>query len=215
LQTAIAVASVIIALVATGVTWRVYTYQRRQNQLALALALHQDLTTGEVAAARDVIGTLWYADEPTRGPVTNKEVLTAYFTILWCFERIYAGDRTMRANSWWLSRSNRHTSPPLDFLHRMIHWHVREWASYIVQIRGLIRARFGRYPDDKYSRAGLTKLTLILQAAGYDMSRLKAPIRSPRVAGDIVTASQRYASPLKTQAAPAQRQTRAACWPSP
>jgi hypothetical protein len=79
-QNAIAVASAAIASIAVIVTWRVFAHQRRHNHFALALALHRDLTTGEVASARAVIGTLWYG-EAHYGPPSAKELFTSYFTV--------------------------------------------------------------------------------------------------------------------------------------
>jgi hypothetical protein len=169
MEISISLASAAFALAAIGVTWRVYSHQRTQSHFALALSLHRDLTTGEVAVARDLIGTLWYGDEPIRGSISNKQALTAYFTVLWCFERIRAGDRTMRAHSRRLRRRSEQTTPPLRFMYDMVHWHVAEWATYLDQIREMISARFGKYPDDRYSTIALKELEELLEAAGYPM----------------------------------------------
>jgi hypothetical protein len=189
MQNAVSIASALIALIAIFVSWRVYAYQRQQNQFALALALHRDLTTGEVAMARDVIGTIWYGDEPKRGPITYKEALTAYFTVLWCFERIRAGDRTMRAHSRRLRKCSKSTTPALKFMYDMIHWHVREWASYLEYIRDLLGERFGGEPDDKFSRVGLAELAEILEAAGYPTRDLSSHDIPGRPIGDMTTKS--------------------------
>lgn len=67
MQTIAAVVSAMITLIAVGLSWRVYTYQRTQAHFALALSLHEKLTTGEVATARDVLHPLQYGDETVRG----------------------------------------------------------------------------------------------------------------------------------------------------
>lgn len=87
LSTVIAVAAVVIALAA-------YRFERRRAHFEIARTLHQDLTTGEVARSRKILGELHYGT--FEGPSTELDLpsaLTAYFTVLWSFERIEAGKK--------------------------------------------------------------------------------------------------------------------------
>lgn len=85
----------------------------------LARSLHQDLTTGSVEEARDQVGAVVHGSKVLNAD-TLPNVRTAYFRILWCFERINAG-RARIGNSWIVG------SPALEFLDRMIFWHIQEW----------------------------------------------------------------------------------------
>lgn len=171
MQTIAAVVSAVITLIAVGLSWRVYTYQRTQAHFALALSLHEKLTTGEVATARDVLHTLQYGDETVKGAVRVREAVVAYYTLLWAFERVYAGSVSIREHSRRLRRDrSASTTPALRFLYSMVHWHVREWNGYLPNIRLILQDRLGRAPDDALSVGALVALVASLEAAGYPCS---------------------------------------------
>jgi len=78
-----AIAPVCIAIVAA---W--YTHQARRREKRQALAnIHRELTTGEVAVARDVIGVALYAQSP-RNHLDDASLIRAYFQLYWCVERV-------------------------------------------------------------------------------------------------------------------------------
>jgi hypothetical protein len=167
MQEATSVVSIVIAIAAAAISWRVYTYQRLQSHFALVLALHQDLTSGEVAVARDKLGAIQYGDEATKGAVTLAEALTSYFTILWCFERLRAGERSLRSHSRRLQRDTSRTTPALLFMYDSIHWHVDEWHHHLPSLRSELHSRLGKAPDDTDSADAVTELAEILRSAGY------------------------------------------------
>jgi hypothetical protein len=98
---------------------------RRSRQAALA-AVHADLTTGEVAAARDAMGTFRYTQDGGREPgrVLDEDAMRAYFVILWALER---ADNTL---SCYSSGNQRRASGfigwNLDELTRNVVWFRRE-----------------------------------------------------------------------------------------
>ncbi|NBE54889.1 hypothetical protein [Streptomyces boluensis] len=57
-----------------------------------------------------------------------------YFALLWQFERVYAGRESLRGQ-----RHLNGTGPAVDYLDRMIEWHVSEWAARWLDIRQHIR----------------------------------------------------------------------------
>jgi len=84
----------------------------------LARTLHADLTTGATAQARDVLehfrsGTRYHEPGPAGLPPTasTQEVLEAYFALLWCFERILIGRRTLSRVGDWRGGSCSVSSP--------------------------------------------------------------------------------------------------------
>jgi hypothetical protein len=168
--------------------------QRKQFQVAenqahfqLALSLHHDLTTGEVAKARDVLGAIQHADEDVKGVVSNADAVESYFTVLWCFERIYAGEQTLRSDSNRLQDTVQLT-PALKFMYDSIHWHVDEWNYILDVIRQELESRLeGISLDDQHSSPKLSKLVEALKSAGYEIrDRKKAEanvIRSPPALG--------------------------------
>jgi len=66
--------------------WYTLLIRRRETQQALA-DVHRELTTGEVAHARDVIGTMLYAPD-RRNEFTRSQLIQAYFALYWCVERV-------------------------------------------------------------------------------------------------------------------------------
>jgi hypothetical protein len=153
-----------------------YQAQRRRLWLDLARSLHHELTTGEVAEARDPLGTLVYADDSSK--VDPEVGRTAYFTVLWCFERIWAGreaiirdyrpsePRIIRAFLSCLDRVAPQRSQvlrdrrrqPLRFLDELIAWHV-ETLGYVLPIaKAELGKRLGDRISDGSSLRGLTKL---------------------------------------------------------
>lgn len=105
--------------------------------MELARSMHYDLTTGEVAAAREPLGTMT-RDLPSleRGldVAQRKQIYvdarTAYFTLLWCFERIWSARNLMTGD--------RDGALARDFLDRLVGWHVRNWASDLPMIKRTI-----------------------------------------------------------------------------
>ena len=64
-----------------------------------------------VAEARDMLGAIQHNDEAAKGSVSVADALVAYFAILWCFERIYAGERYLRSHSKRLQRDISKSTP--------------------------------------------------------------------------------------------------------
>lgn len=123
MQVLATVISAIAAVCALLVSISVYKGQLFE----LARSLHQDLTTGEVEAARDQVGAVVHGSHVMNSE-TLPELRTAYFRILWCFERIYAG-RARIGSSWFVGR------PARKFLDKLIRWHVQEWRDNF-EVRG-------------------------------------------------------------------------------
>lgn len=128
----------VIAAIAAGISafwaWWVYRGQSRSADFELARSLHQDLTSGEVARARDTL---------TRYRLTGQcastaETVHAYFTLLWCFERVLRGRES-------ISRRSRSTSthPALDYLDECTDWHLKQWEHDFPEIRQRLKAELG------------------------------------------------------------------------
>ncbi|WP_406502369.1 hypothetical protein [Streptomyces sp. NBC_01602] len=114
----------------------------------LARTLHTDLTTGTTAHARDVLehfrsGTRYHQPGPDGLPPTagTQEVLEAYFALLWCFERILIGRRTLSEQQNWND-----TGPAVAFLDNLLTWHLKRWAERWPTIRTALKAP-GKVPD--------------------------------------------------------------------
>jgi hypothetical protein len=145
----------VISLCAFAVALTAYLRQRRREDFALARELHNDLVAGKVAQARDLLGTLLHDPEGIDDGDLPR-LRDAYFTVLWCFERIYAG-RSVIADGWyWRNR-------PLDFLDRLIGWHVAYWATNADVAKLLLQERLGNEVQDEHSRYGLKGLHAALQ----------------------------------------------------
>lgn len=111
-------AGAIVALGAAAYAALQTRVQHRRDDFELARALHADLTTGPVAEARDLLGTVTFTKTTPPGHNAS-DVRRAYFTLLWCFERIEVGQRSMA------NQHPRKLNPAVDFLDKLIDWHVR------------------------------------------------------------------------------------------
>lgn len=127
-----------IAAIAAGISaiwaWWVYRGQSRAADFELARSLHQDLTTGEVARARDAL---------TRYRLTGQcastdEVVHAYFTLLWCFERILRGRESISRRTPRIG-----AQPALDYLDACMDWHLRQWEHDFPEVQRRIKADLG------------------------------------------------------------------------
>lgn len=100
----------------------------RRQLFELARSLHQDLTTGDVQTARNILGTV---RRNKNARVALPEVVDAYFRLLWCFERINAGRDIMKPGLGArlvfrvINGAERHT--PRAYLDELIRWHIKEW----------------------------------------------------------------------------------------
>lgn len=144
-------ASAVVALIALAVSVAAFFVQRKYGDFELARTLHADLTTGDVARAREDLGTLVH--DPQR--INEGDLLrvrASYFTLLWCFERIYAGRCTIA------SRSRHARRRPLRFLDSMIRWQLEYWAGNLPQVRTELERRLGSPLSDSRSLEGFEAL---------------------------------------------------------
>lgn len=161
-----------------------------QQLYELARATHHDLTTGEVAAARDLLGTIgrrrkafWPPEvqvddvEPlgewlrSRGYASAEEQLEdtrrAWFTLLWCFQRI-------RAARQLLERAEAQAPPaasdesPRRFLDDLVRNQVRFLNSELSHARAAVEEFFEEPLDDRDSAEAFRELVEILLAGEKD-----------------------------------------------
>lgn len=149
-ETGWAAISAVVALIALVVSVAAFFVQRTYGDLELARALHADLTTGEVARAREDLGTL-VLDPRRISDGDLPRVRTSYFTLLWCFERINAGRSTIAAHG-------RHGRRPLRFLASLIRWPVEYWSEHLTQAREELERRLGGTLDDTQSHQAFEDL---------------------------------------------------------
>ncbi|WP_033328665.1 hypothetical protein [Streptomyces yerevanensis] len=113
----------------------------------LARTLHTDLTTGATAQARDVLehfrsGTRYHEPGPDGLPPAagTQEVLEAYFALLWCFERILIGRRSLTKQ-----QDSNDTGPAVAFLDDLLAWHLKHWAERWPTMRATLKAHPAGY----------------------------------------------------------------------
>jgi hypothetical protein len=119
--------------------------------MELARSLHAELTSGEVAQARDTLGTIVYdrqmmvsGDKASRRARYAK-ARTDYFTLLWCFERINAGRDTIIADDH--AGKN---GVACKYLDEIIGWHVLTWIKDLPTVKRVLENELGDM-DDKDS----------------------------------------------------------------
>lgn len=157
------VSSTVLALAAVVVALLAFRSERRRARFEGARALHHDLTTGEVAAARKIVGSLHYGDfGSASSPADWSQALTSYFTLLWCFERIEAG-RTALARG--VVRGERRDEA-VDYLDALVAWHVAEYACGFATARRKLSEASAVEVSDGDSASGFGRLLLALQERG-------------------------------------------------
>lgn len=155
--------SLFIAAIAVLVAAIVYLGDSSRTDFEVARILHLDLTSGEVAAARQQLGTLRYGDEAAVRRLDPDSALTAYFSVLWCFERIYYGRRSLIEGKILQRRSR-----AVRFLDRSLDWHLKEWDEGLEIARRRLSALAGFEVSDSQSRAAFVAL---LRARGIVVDR--------------------------------------------
>lgn len=176
-----AIASGVGALASVAGAWAVYRGQTRQVDFELARTLHLDLTSGEVALARYVLVS-FRRGQQAYGP----EVLAAYFTMLWCFERVLQGRRSMIRSPF--DRLRR--SSPVRFLDEALAMHVASWERNLPEIRQRLNEAPAEVHGDELRDRGLTAkfeaLARALRSAG--VMPTPAPVALP-AQGESASAS--------------------------
>jgi hypothetical protein len=142
----IAIVSAVISSASVAAAALVYSRQRRSAHFELARALHSDLTSGEVAAARSILRVLVLGTPDAAARVNLDDARDAYFRLLWCFERIYAGRLVLVGGS--ARRTPPRKGSPAHFLDDAIGWHVVYWDQNLDTAKEIIATRFGVTPAD-------------------------------------------------------------------
>lgn len=88
----------------------------RRQQSAALLA---DLTTGEVATARHTIGSGLYGSHAQHSPISELELIRAYYTVAWALERLAVGRTALRVMRFG-------DAGAIDELDTRLSWHVNE-----------------------------------------------------------------------------------------
>lgn len=129
------------AVLAAGLAWTVFRTQSRYAGYELARLLHQELTNGEAARCRLVLQA-YLEDETVDGEAAAREILATYFSLLWTFERILAGRRSLVRQQPWAA-----TKPAVRLLDSMIGWHLGHWLEDLPSLRDKLRRNLPELHD--------------------------------------------------------------------
>ncbi|MGW4769791.1 hypothetical protein ACWEO2_17315 [Nocardia sp. NPDC004278] len=126
----------------------------RRDAFRFAADLHQDLTTGAVAAARHVVGTSLYGNSDARSRVQD-QVMQSYYVLLWGFERLATGAEVLRRAKY---------AEAILVLHDAVEWHVIEIGKNIAKLH----QDSGLRADDVEAIQRFKKCLRTLKAVGID-----------------------------------------------
>ncbi|NEA56578.1 hypothetical protein G3I60_21175 [Streptomyces sp. SID13666] len=132
--------------------------------------MYNELTSEKAAASRSALE--FYRRSATRSEEQTKEILDHYFALLWRFEHVLAGRESLDAQ-----RRLNGTKPAIDYLDRMIAWHVEEWAARRQGLRDQIKEHIPELDD-------LHSLTTFCVLADR-FPQAKTPVRDLRAARGI------------------------------
>ncbi|MEY9935284.1 hypothetical protein ABH926_009959 [Catenulispora sp. GP43] len=147
----------LVALAAAGFAARQAHIQHRREDFELARALHADLTTGPFAEARDLLGAVVFGKAAPAGKSVD-DVRQAYFTLLWCFERIEGGRRSMADRHPVNNAGGGSSDRAIAFLDDVIGWHVRFWRKDFDTVRDWLKQQTGAKISDEDSSAAFKRL---------------------------------------------------------
>jgi hypothetical protein len=128
--------------------------KEREERHALA-GVHRDLTSGEVANARDIVARTILSKSETIDPNTKGESIKAYFALLWCVERV---DNTFQiyAKPDVVSRARKRSGPPLEAKEHGLSkvdsliWNLNEVIDEILGFRSQFKVSFDIQDDDAW-----------------------------------------------------------------
>ena len=77
--------------VAAFISWMTAHTALKTNRRQHSASLLADLTSGEVASARDRIGNWLYGDHKQHSPISKPELIHSYYVVAWALERLAVG----------------------------------------------------------------------------------------------------------------------------
>jgi hypothetical protein len=110
-----AIGSAIAAFISWMTAHTALKTARRQHSAALLA----DLTTGEVASARNTIGSWLYGSHEQHSPISKPELIHAYYVVAWALERLAVGRTALGAMRFGDRKA-------VDELDARLSWHVKE-----------------------------------------------------------------------------------------
>lgn len=161
------VASVVLALAAIAIAVRAHQTEHRRSRFETARSLLQELNSGETVAVRHNMARLHYGHQHEQTPDLSdpSEVrlhFGAYYTMLWCFERIEAGRTSLVAGRRRYGRD-----PVIQYLDSRLAWHVAEFACAFSTARARLAATAtDGTVKDRDSVQGFLRLLSALQQRG-------------------------------------------------
>jgi hypothetical protein len=125
-----------LGAIATAVIAVILAAQLRNREKRQALVdLHNSLTSGETARARNVIGTLLYSKH--KKSVSELDGIEAYFHLIWAIQR---ARNVFRVHGFhWTSISGSNKRARGNQIELALTWNLREIADNVV----IFRNRFG------------------------------------------------------------------------
>lgn len=161
------VASATLALAAIAIAVRTHQTEHRRSRFETARSLLQELNSGETVAVRHSMAELHYGHQHAMTPdLTDPRQMrshfAAYYTMLWCFERVEAGRTSLVAGRLRYGRD-----PVIKYLDSRLAWHVAEFACAIPTARAqLATTAIDGKVRDRDSIRGFFRLLSALQDRG-------------------------------------------------
>ncbi|GAJ81478.1 hypothetical protein NBRGN_038_01490 [Nocardia brasiliensis NBRC 14402] len=160
--------SAVVSLAGAGLTWRNARGVKLHAGYELARSLYGTLVSAQMCEVRDALEAYRRAAQRSRRDA--KDILPSYFALLWCFEGILVGRRSL-VRQWKLNG----TGPAVTYLDDAIRWHLREWVKRWPQLRGLITEHV-RDLDDQHSLRSLIELAVDVLGEGAEMESLRSQL---------------------------------------
>ncbi|MDN4643126.1 hypothetical protein [Arthrobacter sp. PsM3] len=158
-----AISSAVAAFISWMTAHTALKTARRQHSAALLA----DLTMGEVAAARNVIGSWLYGSHEQHSPISKPELIRAYYVVAWALERLAVARTALGAMRFGDRKA-------VDELDARLKWHVEEQAPNLRFIANHVKTM-----DNKEVEGSLHSIQRELKYLETNVIRLVAPCDGP------------------------------------
>ncbi|MGE7437562.1 hypothetical protein [Kitasatospora sp. NPDC001175] len=142
--------SAAVSLGGAALTWRNTRGVKLHTGFELARSLYSTLVSPQISDARDALEFYRRAEE--RDLARTEVVLPNYFAILWCFEAILIGRRSLIGQ-----RRLNGTGPAVEYLDEAIGWHLKLWVERWPEVRGQVKEHIADL-EDQHSLRSLVEL---------------------------------------------------------
>ncbi|MEU9617383.1 hypothetical protein AB0D56_38655 [Streptomyces sp. NPDC048209] len=162
--------SAAVSVGGAALTWRNARGAKLHTGFELARTLYETLVSPQMSGARDALE--FYRRAQDRDLARTEAVLASYFAVLWCFEGILIGRRSLVGQ-----RRLNGTGAAVAYLDEAIGWHLRLWAERWPEVRGQVKEHIIDL-EDQHSLGSFVELAGVVLGETPEVRALRVQLTS-------------------------------------